>query len=64
MYVYCISPTCLFAVCAIIRENSYAIYLKPDIVIKLVNMVSTVGTWYKVKKSHYRPGQALRVLGS
>jgi len=37
---FCISPVCFSALCTIIRENYYAIYLKSDIIIKLLNMVS------------------------
>jgi len=37
--IYCISPTCFGAMCTIIRENYYAFYLEPDIVIKLLNVV-------------------------
>ena len=33
---------CFGAMCTIIGENYYAIYLKPDIVIELLNMFSTV----------------------
>jgi hypothetical protein len=39
-YTNCNSPTCFSAMCTIISENHYAIYLKPDIVIKLLNIVS------------------------
>jgi len=42
--IYCISPTCFGAMCNIIGENYYAIYLKPDTVIRLLNMVSTAVT--------------------
>jgi hypothetical protein len=36
---FCISPACFIAIC-IISENYYASYLKPDIVIKMLNMAS------------------------
>jgi len=37
---FCISRVCFSAICTIIRENYYAFYLKSNIVIKLLNMVS------------------------
>jgi hypothetical protein len=42
--MYYISPTCFSDMCTIIRENHYAIYLKPDIVIRLLNIVSLAVT--------------------
>jgi len=39
-----ISPVCFGAMCTIILENYYVVYLKPDIVLKLLNMVSTAVT--------------------
>ena len=44
MHIEFIYTTCFGVVCTIIRENCYAIYLKPYIVIKLLNTVSTVRT--------------------
>lgn len=41
-YIYCISPICLGVTFTIIRENLCALYLKPDIVMKLLTMVSIV----------------------
>jgi len=42
--MYCISPVCFGAMCIIVRENYYASYLKPGIILKLLNMISTAAT--------------------
>jgi len=44
LYIYCISPASFGAMCTITGENYYAIYLKPNIIIKLLNMVSIAAT--------------------
>jgi len=48
-YIHCISGTCFDVTFIVIRENYCAVYLKPDIVMKLCE-------YKKVKWSRYRPG--------
>ena len=46
-YIYCISPTCFGVAVTIIRENIWTLYLKLDIIMKLLTIHNTI--WFQVK---------------